>query len=516
VAQRVDDSHRRVVPRWWSVPVASALGQLAPSGALPAEKAAMARPGELEQLRADWDANHSATYAANLIDAALTFNTPELAQDAAQWVLRNGGVSPVSLGLARAVLGSEPSSVDDPDNALRVPQDRWRLVGQHRRLLRLFPRNALPWVELARHYSVLGHVDAAAKALRIALSLAPNSRYVLRSASRFYLHARDPERAHRIVLAAPATTSDPWLLAAEIVAAEARGKTSRLVNVGSSTAYSRRFNALSVSELASALGTLEFKSGNRKKTRRHFARALENPTENSLAQAEWVCRHSVNFCPEGSNVDPPRAFEVHAWRELAAGNFLSAVTHSRGWLHDEPFASRPALLGSWIAAVALEDYDIALRLVESARIANPDDARLLVQEVYCLGSSGRVEEARALMPDLEQAAARGDATYTAAGWDALLHADRGLIAYRSGSLDEGRDAYMRALEIAAANRLQEAAASALINFAREEFRVSGTLPVPREQLTHAVDVFPATHRGAVSKFVERLAKPFTEGLSRSG
>lgn len=516
MAQRVDDSHRRVVPRWWSVPVASALGQLAPSGALLAGNAAIARPGELEQLRADWDAQPSAVYAANLIDAALTFNAPELAQDAAQWVLQNGGVSPVSAGLAQAVLGSDSSSFDDPDNALRIPRDRWRLVAQHRKLLRLYPRNSLLWVELARHYSALGQVDAAARALRIALSLAPNSRYVLRSASRFYLHARDPERAHRIILAAPATTSDPWLLAAEIVAAEARGRTSRLVSIGSSAAHSRRFDALSVSELASALGTLEFKSGNRKKTKRYFARALENPTENSLAQADWVCRHSVNFCPEGGNVDPPRAFEAHAWRELAAGDFLSAVNHSRDWLHDEPFASRPALLGSWIAAVALEDYDVALGLVKSARIANPDDARLLVQEVYCLGSAGRVDEAQALMSDLEHAAARDDTIYSAAGWEALLHADRGLIAYRSGDLDQGRDAYMRALEIAAANRLQEAAASALINFAREEFRVSGTLPVPLEQLSHAVEAFPDTHRGAVSQFVERLGKPTDEGGSWSG
>lgn len=40
------------------------------------------------------------------------------------------------------------------------------------------------------------------------------------------------------------------------------------------------------SELASAIGTLEFEHGNRKGVRRMFDRAMRDPTENTVAQAD--------------------------------------------------------------------------------------------------------------------------------------------------------------------------------------------------------------------------------------
>lgn len=502
MAQRVDDSHRRVVPRWWSVPVASSLGQLGTVIATQEPSLPSPEPGELDELRRDWERYPSAVYAASLIDAALAFDQHAIAADAAEWVIRNGGVSDVSLRLAKVLLSTD---LRPPEVATEVTlRERWKAVAEHRRRLRLYPRDSLRWVELARHYSALGQIESARKALTIGVSLAPNSRYVLRSASRFHLHAHDPEQAHRVLLNAPAVGSDPWLMAAEIVAAEARGATSRLIKSGTAAVHSGRFEALSVSELASALGTLEFKSGHKKNTRRLFARAMEDPTENTLAQAEWVSRHSANFCPPDPGLDVPRASEAHAWQALAAEDYNAAVDHSFGWLRDEPFASRPALMGSWIAAVALEDYGAALRFVDSALVANPEDVRLVIQQVYCLASSDRVEEAAARMPLLEAAAARGDGTYTAAGWEALLNADRGLLAYRRGSVEEGRAAYHEAIEVASSNRLSEAAASALINFAREEARLGIPMPIGTRELEQTAAAFPPACRGAVLQFVARL------------
>ena len=45
---------------------------------------------------------------------------------------------------------------------------------------------------------------------------------------------------------------------------------------------------LDVSELISELATLDLQSGRDKRSRQLFVRALVDPTENSLAQAEWA------------------------------------------------------------------------------------------------------------------------------------------------------------------------------------------------------------------------------------
>jgi tetratricopeptide (TPR) repeat protein len=485
------------------MPVAASLGQLDAATVSRQPGSPGPAAGELEELRRDWEENRSPIYAANLIDAALAYGLASVAEDAAAWVVANGGVSEVSIKLAKQLLS--PTMIDQAAvTSEPTHQQRWRAVAGHRAALRRYPRDPLLWVELAREYSALGQIEPARRALVVAVSLAPDDRYVLRCASRFYLHARDPEHAHQILLRSSATLTDPWLMAAEIATADARGARSKLMKVGARAVESGRFAPRSISELAGAIGTVEFKSGNRKQTKRLFARALEDPTENTLAQAGWVSRHGPSLGYADSAPRVPRAFEANAWQAMAADDFVGAVEYSVDWLRDEPFASRPALLGSWIAAVALEDYETALRLVESAAVANPGDIRLTVQSLYCLASMGRVDEAAAQLPLLETAAASGDSTFTPPAWDVLLAADRGLLAFRNGNVEEGRAAYAGAIELAAANRLREAGASALINYIREEARIGEGPPVGAQEVRDVIGAFPQSHRGAILRFLGRF------------
>ena len=67
----------------------------------------------------------------------------------------------------------------------------------------------------------------AERAIRAALQLAPNNRFVLRSAARF-IHIGEPEIARTLLVGAEAIQSDPWLMASEIAIAEFLGKPSRL------------------------------------------------------------------------------------------------------------------------------------------------------------------------------------------------------------------------------------------------------------------------------------------------
>ena len=505
MAQRIDDRRRQVVPRWWPYRVAASLGEL--DAVSPIREAGSPRldPSEIEQLLQDWHHNQNPFHAATLIDAALMSGQLSIAADAADWVLQNGGVSDVSLELAREVL--TPSQPQFEAISAPAPQKRWKRIAAYRHNLRSSPRDSLLWVDLAREYSALGQIEPARRALRIAMGLSPDNRFVLRSASRFHLHAHDPEQAHALLLSSPATPRDPWLLSAEIVAAQAHGKKSRLIKRSQRLLAADKFHPRHTSELASALGTLELKTGRRKTARNLIEQALVDPTENAVAQAAWVARHVPSFEVPDSSLATPRAYEAVAWEAMAEENFDLAVRSSHEWFGDEPFATRPALFGSWVAAIAQGDFTTALEFAEAALVANPGDPRLIVQQLYCLASDGRTEEAERLIPVLEDAAKRGDGDRSPEEWDVLLHADKGLIAFRKGFTEQGRTHYEQALAIANNKGLSESAGMVYINYMREELLACSSSRLDFNELPRVIEMLPRVSRGAAVRFIERLGVP---------
>jgi tetratricopeptide (TPR) repeat protein len=499
----VDDRRRTVVPRWWNVRVAASLGQL--DAATTVRVAAPPSPieGEVEALVLQWQLEPNRFHAANLIDAAITLERPHIASDAAAWILEHGGVSSVSEDLARLVVGGV--EVQD-SRSVPTPNGRHKAVADYRRSLRAQPRNPILWVEIAREYSALGQTDAARRALNTALALAPNSRHVLRSASRFFLHVHEPDRAHSILLASDALRSDPWLMSAEIVAASATGKESRLLKKSRDLVESGRVHPRHISELASAIGTVEHDAGNRKQVRKLFRHALVAPTENSVAQAGWIERHMPGFDLPDELLATPRAFEAQAWEAVQLGDYEDAISHSLRWAEDEPFATRPVLFGSWVSSMGLGDFVGAAQMAEAARLANASDPRLVALILYCRASAGDLAGAQLLFPELERLVRADETETTRAEWDVVLEADKGLLAFRSGSPVEGRLHYENALQLAARHRLRESAATALVNLAREEALATGQM-LDQELLDAAVIAFPQPIRGVVEAFVRRITAP---------
>jgi len=60
--------------------------------------------------------------------------------------------------------------------------------------------NPFVWVDLARAYENLGVREKAERMMRVALTLAPEDRFVLRSAARLYFHHDEFEQAHRVIM----------------------------------------------------------------------------------------------------------------------------------------------------------------------------------------------------------------------------------------------------------------------------------------------------------------------------
>lgn len=127
--------------------------------------------------------------------------------------------------------------------------------------MHLHPRNAYAWVDLARLYTILGQTSSADRAIRIAISLAPEDRFVLRSAARYFVHMDDPQAPQRLLNGARATRGDPWLIAAEVSVSQVAKRRSLTASIGQRGLDHSQWAPRSSSELAGALGTLLLEDG---------------------------------------------------------------------------------------------------------------------------------------------------------------------------------------------------------------------------------------------------------------
>ena len=325
------------------------------------------------------------------------------------------------------------------------------------------PRNSIAWTDLSRIYAILGLPDKSTWAMGIALKISPINRYTLRSATRLYLHLRDPERAHYLLRHAQSIRHGPWIMAAEISVALLMDKTSHLVNLGSKILQSKNYLPFHITELASAIGTLELRTGKRKAARKLFQQALIEPNENTVAQACWASKRLKALDIEEIYLkEVPLSFEARYIMFSQAKEWEKAINETRLWLFDQPFSARPAVQGSYIAGIAIEDYVESARIAECGLLANPRNPTLLNNLAFALANQkNQIEEA-------EQVFSRINVTDLDVHMQVVWHATKGLIMYRKGYPDLGREYYTQAIKMANDLRDKGLRARAAIYLAREE------------------------------------------------
>ena len=321
------------------------------------------------------------------------------------------------------------------------------------------------WSELARHYLVVAEHKKAIKCMQVALKLAKRNRYLCRAATRLYMHVQDPERALSLLRSEPTITSDPWLLAAEIATSTASSKKSRFLDVAMRFITSSPFNENQLSELAAAVGTVELIDGATKRAKFLFDKSLIAPTENSLAQAQWAVERESKIVIPASAWKTPASYEAKALAFRRARNWKNALQACAAWLAEEPFSSRPAMMGSYLAF--RPEYQRMMEQFASAGLRrDPDNFPLLNNRAVARAYLGRTEEAYAdVKTALQHASARNDAH---------LMATLGLIAFRSGMPELGREYYGLSIAWFSQSREYTSVASAILYLSREEVRIAPT------------------------------------------
>lgn len=464
-----DQSQRRILPRWRisSEAVRSAeLTDLIPSKILVIDNGT-----HLPEALHAFQKQPSIGSAADLISAASMANETAATAEAAAFVLAHEDTAPRTLvGLARS-LTQEAGHADSGSPEINVASNFHldsKAVARTRELLRLHSDNPLLWSDMARHYASCGSRREASRCMQVALQLAPNHRWILRTTVRFLVHRGDSIAAHRMLVQHPRTSKDPWLLAAELATAQVAGRPPRFWRQANDVLRWDRAAPLHLSELATAVGMFELEGGAAKKARKLVEKGLRDPTENALAQVSWAWQNK--HLSGISNLDElvrqnDSAFEAAFRLKLTAGDLLAAKEEGERWALDEPFAARPMAGLAFIASV-FDDYAATVELEkQTRRIDREIDSTLELNSIFALLSSGMLTSEK----DAQKIKAIHDKLVISAKGEGAFHAlaNLGLWHYRFGDPEIGRLLYQQSIAIAEKSGPLEGAALAASFAARE-------------------------------------------------
>lgn len=474
------EENRNVVPNWRSYVDTIRLGELDSASTVRCRLPIF----PLDSYIKSWNDNQNPTSASNLVCAGLSNGQSDNEEvlRAARFIISNEkDFMPGPVMIAKELFQKRENVFVNSESPKESLQDKINnLVGrkdfakQQIRILReqinSFCYNPILYCELARCYTTLGLIEKAKRSIETALHLAPGHRFITRSASRFFLHIDDKERAKYILSHNPITKYDPWLLASEIAISSMYGRSSSLIKVGKEMINSKKYSDFSLSELSSAIGTFEALYGKRKECRKLMGQSLVNPNDNSVSQAEWLSSEfqDIGILVSGG-YNLKNNFEPNARHYFSEGKFNEAILYSLDWCLDMPFTRRPIVLSSCLAYNYLKDYDSAISIIKYGLETHPDDYNMLNNLAYTYAMNNQVLEAKNVLASIPSNAYFNMKHEIVA----CLFATYGLVSYRSGDAEQGELFYQKATEVIKKFQLGSAFENkAELNNLREKVRIS--------------------------------------------
>lgn len=485
MASVIDDVRRNMLPLWRSYEDTARAKELDFTGRVALPVTFDRYPMFVEA----WRTKRTIITATDLINVALLSGNREQIDvlAAAEYLLQHSDdCSIIALDVARSILAPDSQSLvprmtkepsfDDLAKELIVglqtqDDDMKARIGVLRKQVHEHCNNPIVYCELSRCYANLGMEEKAKQYMKYAVFLAPHSRYISRCAARYFVHTKDYDDAKRVLIANGRVKSDPWVMAAEIAVESVMERSSRYMNIGRQLALSGNVSPFSSSELCFAICNEDRINGNRKDARKMYEQGIIEPNDNSLAQAEFYAKDDVNIKLDLSSYKSlAHKNEAETRKALSQGDYETAFIASLKWMHDYRFEHRPIEFAFGISCDYLKKYDYAIEIVRSFIKSNPKDLSAINNLVYALGLSDRVEEAEKELSKINIKKYIPESNNNSI----CLVATCGLIEYRKGNVDSGRELYNAS--IAATKKITDKeqgrclAAKARLNMIREEIR----------------------------------------------
>ena len=400
--------------------------------------------------------------AADLVSVATVRQIrSDAAKSAASFIVNHADSGSPAFHSAQTFMEVEHGADTQPlDMNAEVGDKEAARIGRLRRLLSESPRNPLRWVDLALAHTSVGNRSRADRAMRTALAMAPQNRFVLRSAARFFVHSGKGDEALHWLNHSEGLLEDPWLLSAQIAVSQVVEAPTKHVRAARELLNDGSISPISSSELFAVLSTEELIAGRDKPARQFMASALIEPTDNAVAQAVWGSEHGLDELSQEA-LEVPRTFEARTLQSMQDEDWSRAIDGVQFWLRDEPFSLRASLHATYISSSGLQDFAQAINFAFDGLRINPGNLSLINNGAFALANAGRAVDALAL---LNSAKSSGGALI-----DFTMDATRGLVEFRMGNFERGRDLYRGSADaFRKAGRGHDLAALCLVMWAREE------------------------------------------------
>lgn len=434
-------------------------------------------------IKNDWENKKSIGVAADLINSLFISNdlhSKEL-QEAMDFIEANRKDSSSSLiSLIKKIRSEINPTYDNSNTILEKNIDSInefnslfnsnllnKIISKTKNVTKNYPHNSINWIELARLYTIKNQLIQANQCIMIALNLAPNNRFVLRSAVRFFIHTYQEDKAIFYLKKSDSIKSDPWLISAHIASSKLIGRYSPFIKQGVNLISSKNYSAFDLTELASSLGTLELENGKFKQSKSFLDLSIQNPNDNSLAQFEWLSKKEDRLVFNSHKFkDVKNPFEAFAYENFQNGNYKEAFYNCINWYLDFPFSSRPLMFGTYITLL-LQDFDSAIILAKIGLKLNQNEVGFINNIIYSLCMKNELQEIPQYF-DLITKNVLDDATDSE---KITIQATLGLYYLRIGQIEEGKMFYGKAIESFKLFKNNYYYYLAIINYTRELYLI---------------------------------------------
>lgn len=162
-----------------------------------------------------------------------------------------------------------------------------------------------------------------------------------------------------------------------------------------------------------------------------------------------------------------QSFEAAARIKFDEEDFEGSIEATKKWFAYQPFSSRPAVSGSYIAGVALGNFEESAKIARMGLLSSPRDFMLKNNLAFALASLGNLSEAVESLSSVDESELKEPEKAT-------LVATRGTIAFRQGNIEEGRSLYRSAIELFKKEKNARLEVLATYFWAREENRIKSS------------------------------------------
>ena len=343
----------------------------------------------------------------------------------------------------------------------------YRIIGRLKRQVKLYADDALTWMDLAFYYTIIDESLKAEKSATIGFLLAPTHPFMASSYSRFLLHHNRPDEALSALKKTGLIKTHPLIASASLSIGAAFEVGKPNINIARKILKNYKGNPVLISDLAASLGTIEIQNGAIKKGKKLLNSSLLYPSENTIAQCNWL-RHKHDIQISGVSSIAAKSLESQATDYYVNKQFAECSRTLMNLYSFQPFSEAPILDAGFLSVVGARDpqfvIDISDKRIPKHQMSFSELNNLIVAKLQLGQSNELLSDIHLLSGKLDNESSRLIGTF---------QATVGMFEIANGAIEDGCYSYELAIEQFKSNKDEQGLAIAQLFYAEQLLGIRG-------------------------------------------